>query len=165
MSDDPPDLRASHADRDRVVDALRVAAGDGRLSAEELDTRLESALSARTLGELAELTADLPIARAATGKDVLVIEQHGGRYVREGRWPVPESSCTRRSSSGGRDGSPRSWLARMSAPASRAGHPIRSGSRNRHADQPGAPDRTARSAPATRPTAPIGGRGNFAEPT
>src|SRR5208282_3490487 len=47
MSNDLPDLRASHADRDRVVDALRVAGGDGRLSAEELDTRLESALSAR----------------------------------------------------------------------------------------------------------------------
>ena len=89
MPDGLPDLRASHADRDRVVDALRVAAGDGRLSAEELDTRLESALSARTLGELAELTADLPIAPAAQGKDVLVVEQHGGRYVREGRWPVP----------------------------------------------------------------------------
>ena len=44
MSDDVPDLRASHEDRDRVVDVLRVAAGDGRLSAEELDTRLESAL-------------------------------------------------------------------------------------------------------------------------
>src|SRR6266568_4381550 len=89
MSDDVPDLRASHADRDRVVDMLRIAGGDGRLSAEELDTRLESALSARTLGELARLTADLPIAPAATGKDVLVVEQHGGRYVREGRWPVP----------------------------------------------------------------------------
>jgi len=87
MSNDLPGLRASHADRDRVVDALRVAGGDGRLSAEELDTRLESALSARTLGELAELTADLPIAPA--GKDVLVVEQHGGTYVREGRWPVP----------------------------------------------------------------------------
>ena len=84
-----PDLRASHADRDRVVDMLRIAGGDGRLSAEELETRLESALSARTLGELAGLTADLPIAPAATGKDVLVVEQHGGRYVREGRWPVP----------------------------------------------------------------------------
>jgi hypothetical protein len=89
MPDDEPDLRASHADRDRVVDALRVAAGDGRLSAEELEARLESALSARTLGELAGLTADLPIAPAATGEDVLVVEQHGGRYVREGRWPVP----------------------------------------------------------------------------
>ena len=89
MPDDPPDLRASHADRDRVVDALRIAAGDGRLSAEELDTRLESALSARTLGELAGLTADLPIAAAAKGQDVLVVKQHGGRYVREGRWSVP----------------------------------------------------------------------------
>ena len=89
MPGDIPELRASHEDRDRVVDALRVAAGDGRLTAEELDTRLESALSARTLGELAELTADLPIAPAATGQDVLVVEQHGGRFVREGRWPVP----------------------------------------------------------------------------
>src|SRR5262249_18520845 len=62
---------------------------DGRLSAEELDTRLESAFSARTLGELAGLTADLPIPPAATGKDVLVVEQHGGKYVREGRWVVP----------------------------------------------------------------------------
>ena len=89
MPDDVPDLRASHADRDRVVDMLRIAGGDGRLSAEELETRLESALSARTLGELARLTADLPDAPAAKGKDVLVVEQHGGKYVRQGRWPVP----------------------------------------------------------------------------
>ncbi|TCO20296.1 uncharacterized protein DUF1707 [Kribbella steppae] len=89
MSNDLPDLRASHEDRDRVVDALRVAGGDGRLTAEELDLRLESALSARTLGELAELTADLPNALAAKTKDVLVVEQHGGKYVREGRWSVP----------------------------------------------------------------------------
>lgn len=87
ISNDPPDLRASHEDRDRVVDALRVAGGDGRLTAEELDTRLESALSARTLGELAELTADLSSAPATS--DVLVVEQHGGKYVREGRWLVP----------------------------------------------------------------------------
>jgi len=44
MPDDVPDLRASHADRDRVVDMLRIAGGDGRLSAEELDIRLQSAL-------------------------------------------------------------------------------------------------------------------------
>ncbi|MFD0734700.1 DUF1707 SHOCT-like domain-containing protein [Planotetraspora mira] len=85
MSDDLPDLRASHGDRDRVVDALRIAAGDGRLDAEELDTRLERALSARTLGELAGLTADLvPVA-----PDVLVVEQGGGKYVKEGPWRVP----------------------------------------------------------------------------
>jgi uncharacterized protein DUF1707 len=89
VSNDPSGLRASHEDRDRVVDALRIAGGDGRLSAEELDSRLESALSTQTLGELAELTADLPIAPTAQGKDVLVVQQHGGRYVREGHWSVP----------------------------------------------------------------------------
>lgn len=82
-----PDVRASHEDRDRVVDALRVAAGDGRLSAEELDTRLERALSARTVGELSGLTADLPGIPAA--KEVLVIRQHAGKYVQQGRWLVP----------------------------------------------------------------------------
>jgi hypothetical protein len=87
MRDDLPGLRASHEDRDRVVDVLRAGAGDGRLSAGELDARLESALSARTLGELAELTADLPGAPAA--KEVLVIKQHGSTYVLDGRWQVP----------------------------------------------------------------------------
>jgi len=87
MPDDGPGLRASHEDRDRVVDALRIAGCDGRLTAEELDTRLEIALTARTLGELAGLTADLPSAPAT--RDVLVVEQHGGKYVREGRWLVP----------------------------------------------------------------------------
>ncbi len=67
------------------MDALRVAAGDGRLDAEELDIRLERALGARTLGELAGLTADLGFA----ADDVIVIEQGGGRYVKEGRWRVP----------------------------------------------------------------------------
>lgn len=85
MSDDLPDLRASHGDRDRVVDALRVAAGDGRLNAEELDSRVERALAARTLGELAELTADLVLA----ADNELVVEQAGGRYVKDGRWRVP----------------------------------------------------------------------------
>lgn len=87
MSNPPPGMRASHEDRDRVVDALRVAGGDGRLSTEELEGRVESALTARTLGELAGLTADLPTAPQA--KEVLEIRQGGGRYVRDGRWLVP----------------------------------------------------------------------------
>ncbi|MBW8483767.1 DUF1707 SHOCT-like domain-containing protein [Actinomadura parmotrematis] len=85
MADDLPELRASHGDRDRAVDALRVAAGDGRLDAGELDERVERALAARTLGELAALTADL----AAPDGDVLVIEQVGGKYVKDGSWQVP----------------------------------------------------------------------------
>ena len=40
------ELRASHADRDEAVEVLREAAGDGRLTAEELDERLEAALPA-----------------------------------------------------------------------------------------------------------------------
>ncbi|MFE6691705.1 DUF1707 domain-containing protein [Streptomyces sp. NPDC057743] len=91
-----PALRASHADRDRTVDLLRVAAGDGRLTAAELDERLESALGARTLGELAELTTDLP-ATAGTAHDrgtpdvadVLRIDQEGGSFRRDSRWTVP----------------------------------------------------------------------------
>src|SRR5579872_7282526 len=61
----PGALRASHADRDLVVEQLRVAAGDGRLSPEELDERLELALTARTYAELAALVADLPAAGTA----------------------------------------------------------------------------------------------------
>ena len=47
------ELRASHADRDQAAERLRAAAGDGRLSPEELDDRLERALTARTYAELA----------------------------------------------------------------------------------------------------------------
>jgi Flp pilus assembly protein TadB len=53
-------LRASDADRDAVVDRLRVAAGEGRLEPEEFEQRVDHALRARTYGELEELLADLP---------------------------------------------------------------------------------------------------------
>ena len=58
---DPRTLRVSHADRDRVVEILREAAGDGRLDAQELDERVERALTARTFAELEPLTEDLPV--------------------------------------------------------------------------------------------------------
>jgi hypothetical protein len=58
--DAAPPLRASHADRDLAVDILCAAAGDGRLNAAELEERLDAALTARTISELAALTADLP---------------------------------------------------------------------------------------------------------
>jgi hypothetical protein len=54
------DLLASDADRERIAEQLRAAAGEGRLTAEELEARLERALSARTEAELAPLVADLP---------------------------------------------------------------------------------------------------------
>src|SRR5579863_4294483 len=61
----PGSLRVSHEDRDQAAESLRIAAGDGRLTAEELDERLESALTARTYDDLASLVADLPAAGTA----------------------------------------------------------------------------------------------------
>src|SRR3984885_6786401 len=84
------ELRASHADRDRAAEILSAAAGDGRLTAAELDERLEAALSARTNSELAALTADLPpsgIQRQA--KDMIRIDQRFGDVTRTGHWVVP----------------------------------------------------------------------------
>lgn len=61
MVDMQPDrLRVSDADRQRVCDFLRAAAGDGRLTIEELGERLDRTFAARTYRELADLTADLP---------------------------------------------------------------------------------------------------------
>jgi len=53
-------LRASHDDRERVVDFLKAAFVQGRLTKEELEARTGQALGSRTYAELAGLTADLP---------------------------------------------------------------------------------------------------------
>lgn len=53
-------LRTSHADRERVVELLKAAFVQGRLTKEELEARAGQALGSRTYAELAGLTADLP---------------------------------------------------------------------------------------------------------
>jgi len=53
-------MRASDADRDRVTDRLREHFAAGRLTQAELDERITAALSAKTLGDLRRVTADLP---------------------------------------------------------------------------------------------------------
>jgi hypothetical protein len=89
------DLRATHLDRDRAVDTLRVAAGDGRLTPEELDERLEAALTARTYGELAALTTDLPASLGSAAgpalapNDLARIDCSSSNASRDGRWVVP----------------------------------------------------------------------------
>ena len=70
-------LRASDADRDRVADALREHYAAGRLSADELDERLTTALSARTLGELNQVLTDLP---------------GPARVLQPGGWRPPQSA-------------------------------------------------------------------------
>jgi len=59
--DDRSRLRISDADRHRVSELLRQAAGEGRLDIDELDERLEAAYAAKTYGDLVPLTADLPL--------------------------------------------------------------------------------------------------------
>lgn len=99
----PGELRASHEDRDRVADQLRVAAGDGRLTGAELDERLELALTARTYRELAALVADLPVAAGQSAgllpmpggsvpqpKELVRIQCGSGHAKRDGRWIVPQ---------------------------------------------------------------------------
>ncbi|MGD9483378.1 DUF1707 domain-containing protein [Streptomyces sp. TRM70308] len=92
--DHDPTLRASHADREAVADRLREAAGDGRLDLEELEERLERAFSAKTYGELAPLTADLPGAPppGAPGlraEEPLVLHAGAGDVTQTGHWHVP----------------------------------------------------------------------------
>ena len=53
-------LRAGHADREQVIDTLKDAFADGRLTRGELDARAGQAFAARTYGDLAALTADIP---------------------------------------------------------------------------------------------------------
>lgn len=55
-----PDIRASDADRDRVAASLREHCGEGRITMDELHERLEAVYDAKTLGQLQEITADLP---------------------------------------------------------------------------------------------------------
>ena len=121
MSDSPdalPDLRASDADRERVVEVLRRAATDGQLTVEELEERVPSAYAARTRKQLEPLTADLSVeslretSPAATDRGGLKQSdgQDGTRWVvsimgghdKRGRWrPAPR--CTVLNIMGGSD--------------------------------------------------------------
>ena len=74
-------LRASHADREQAVGVLKAAFVQGMLAKDEFDERVGQAFAARTYGDLAALTADLPAvpmtaqppepARAASERPVL----------------------------------------------------------------------------------------------
>jgi hypothetical protein len=110
MSNQPavPDrgnLRASDADRERVADILREAAGDGRLSMEELDERLDAVYAAKTYAELEPITRDLPQAGTAQAPAPPAAggplrfggepTSHGaaaimGGFSRKGDWVVPK---------------------------------------------------------------------------
>jgi Domain of unknown function (DUF1707) len=58
-------MRASRVDRERVIELLKVAFVQDRLTQDELDTRVGLALASRTHADLADLTADIPAGPAA----------------------------------------------------------------------------------------------------
>ncbi|MFB7259609.1 DUF1707 SHOCT-like domain-containing protein [Streptomyces nojiriensis] len=105
-----PELRASDADRDRVVERLRDAVAEGRLDMEEFEERLDAVYKSRTYAELEPLTRDLPapaggpgggpVARPATAAEPWTGRIGGGGssatavavmsgFQRKGRWTVP----------------------------------------------------------------------------
>ncbi|WP_234544149.1 DUF1707 SHOCT-like domain-containing protein [Streptomyces shenzhenensis] len=111
MTEDAPELRASDADRERVAEILRDALAEGRLDMGEFEERLEATYKARTYGELAPITRDLPAGGAppavSFSKAPAESGSWGSRIVggegsstwamavmsgfqRKGRWTVPK---------------------------------------------------------------------------
>jgi hypothetical protein len=94
-------MRASDADRDRVAEVLRNAAGDGRLGLDELDDRLSAVYAAKTYAELEPITHDLPT--SASRPNVPTSDRIGGTptsswgiaimsgFRRMGAWTVPRT--------------------------------------------------------------------------
>jgi Domain of unknown function (DUF1707)/Cell wall-active antibiotics response 4TMS YvqF len=89
----PHDLRASDADRERFFTLLSEAAADGRLTLSEHADRAQRATAARTLGELAALTADLavPSAQPIRLDNRRAVSGVLRRERRDGRWVVPDT--------------------------------------------------------------------------
>ena len=109
MTEDAPELRASDADRERVAEVLQDALAEGRLDMEEFEERLDATYKARTYGELAPITRDLPdhaAPKVSMTKEPAASGSWAGRIVggegsssgavaimsgfqRKGRWTVP----------------------------------------------------------------------------
>jgi hypothetical protein len=83
-----PQIKASDAERDAVVTALSDHFQAGRLTTEELEERTGRALAARTVGELDELTTDLPAPRPAPPAGPAVPPYRPG-YLTMLPWVVP----------------------------------------------------------------------------
>lgn len=67
-------MRASDKDREQIVDRLRVAMDEGRLTLHEFDSRLQQVYSAKTYGELEPVLSDLPVQRVKSGRAVAATE-------------------------------------------------------------------------------------------
>ena len=96
-----PELRASDAERERTADVCAARPGEGRLTVDELDERLDAAYGARTRSELDALVRDVPaVARTTPGDGAGLTVRPGGdegtKHLiaimggteRKGRWRV-----------------------------------------------------------------------------
>jgi hypothetical protein len=90
---DQDELRASDAERDQAIEALAEATAEGRLTLEEFSARSETALRARTQGELAVLTTDIPAPARPSAAGLLPADARIsallGNETRKGSWVVP----------------------------------------------------------------------------
>ena len=77
-------LRASHADREQVIDVLKTAFVRGMLAKDEFDLRVGLTFASRTNAELAALTADLP-AELTAAQPPEPVRAQDKRPVRPGR--------------------------------------------------------------------------------
>src|ERR1700691_857419 len=84
MTDRP--ILASDRERDSVVDVLRDAYTDGRLTLEEFEERTAAAYAARTWAHLRELTGDLPV-EPVLGADLTQRNPHPRTVATTGRPP------------------------------------------------------------------------------
>jgi hypothetical protein len=92
---DPSQLLASDAERDHSVLVLRDAVAEGRLTLEEFGERVGGAQTARTHGELARLTADLPqrpLPVPAGASEPVRYNAVCSHITRSGAWELPSRS-------------------------------------------------------------------------
>ena len=77
--DDYGRMRASRADREQVIDALKAAFVQGRLTKDELDERVARALVPLTYAELSALTDDLPAGLASPREPGPLVESSAAK--------------------------------------------------------------------------------------
>lgn len=82
------DSRAPHEDRDQLAEQPGQPAGHGGLTTEELDERLEAALTAKTYGELAVVLGDPPAVSASPAQPSTAKAKARPPYRMFWQWPT-----------------------------------------------------------------------------
>src|SRR5687767_5675224 len=86
--DRSPDIRASDGERSEVVEVLRAHCGEGRIDLDEFSERVSRVYEARTIGELSEITADLPVLHGGGAPATAGDGAKTSRTRRAVRWTV-----------------------------------------------------------------------------